>query len=319
MPGVIALAALGMAFLLRWNGNSHRVSVACTCAIALGGTMAVVAGGYLRPLYDQSGGSFGNMLARIEPPGWMLVLLVVGVVLVVAREAPRVPAVFVWMARVVIAFGIGPLLLMPWLRYHWDSTGEKLAWLGGIGVVMLLTWLGTRIAAGRELGRQSLLLTSLSTAAVAVAAALSGSLFMGTFAGAIALAMGMTWIGWHLTARYLRAGVLDLAVILLMALVIYAKFYLDETFSYLQAALILATPMTAAVPRLKPLQIRHSILNAIVSLLLATALLASVVGIAVGGFIDRTNSESSEDSGGIDYGEMYRSSISSTPATATLP
>lgn len=305
LPGAIAIALMGILCAFKWTGSPQRVSISATVAMVVGSAAAIIAAGYMSPFYDGIEQSWSDRIARVESPAWMIVLLGAALLLVVGREMPRVPAVAVWIARVLIAFSIGPLMLMPWLRFRWDTSFEKLAWIGGIGGVMLVTWFATRIAAGKEGGRATLLLTALSAATLAVSAATSGSFSIGALCGAIALIMGLTWIGWLLTARYIRAGVVDVATILLMALVIYVKFYLDETFSFFQAALILAAPLAVCIPRLKPVRHRPRWLSLTASLVVAFVLLGIAGGIAIKAFMSADAAEVDDNTGGIDYGDYY--------------
>jgi hypothetical protein len=260
VPGILlatGLAALTAALVLLafgwpWRRPSRtRVTLGWALAVGLGfavGCLVVGVPVAWPPHKDQ-----GRLLLVVWPAAMLVESL---------AAVPRVPRMLAWAARLVVAQAVARVILHGTVylvepaggsEWTWTS-GQALAWLGGLALALAVVWVALALLAERVPGPSLPLALAVVCAGAAPTIMYSGYASGGALGLPLAAALAGAAAGSLLLTRPegVRAA-MGLGLVGLFALLVAGRFLIEEM-TTLHAVLLLFAPLLCWVPELPGLR-----------------------------------------------------------------
>lgn len=177
---------------------------------------------------------------------WLLVIAVVAGLAGIADARLRFPAAGAWGVRLVLSGASLALLLRSMWQHHWESTFEKLTWVVGLWLALVVHWSLLEWVARSSRGPATWLAITIVAIAQSVTLGLSGSLLLAQLCGGVVAAMGVGFmysVGGR--AGTLSRGATPVLSLVPAGLLVCGHFYAE--LDAINAVLLAAAPFTVSL------------------------------------------------------------------------
>lgn len=216
-----------------------------------------------------------------EATQWLAYLALAGMALgLVDALYQKNPAWLRWGLRLLLAAATVWLPLRPVVEYTWGPA-KGVGGMVALGIALLAFWTQLEALAERQPGAGLPLLLFIVTAASSVMLLVSGSALLGQLCGALAAAIGASWVvAWESPMFSLSRGARPVVSVLLGGLWLNGYFYADTP---LTSVLLMALSLMAAwvgqverVQRLAPWQANLARVGAVLVPTVLAVILAAI-------------------------------------------